>query len=72
MSKLLKSKEITPDQIYFCVGDEELIKKGKEYPIKVIERSDSSLNEEKDIATLFEWHIDIPTEYIVMVSACNP
>ena len=72
LSKLLKSKEITPDQIYFCVGDEELIKKGKEYPINVIERSDSSLNEEKDIATLFEWYIDIPTEYIVMVSACNP
>lgn len=72
INKLLQSKEITPNQIYFCVGDKELINKGNEYPINIIKRSDASLNEEKDITTLFEWHKDIPTKHIVMISACNP
>lgn len=72
LKKLLKSKEIEPNQIYFCVGDDELISKGNEYPINVVRRSEASLNEEKDIATLFEWHTEIPTEHLVMVSGCNP
>lgn len=72
LSKLLKSKEITPHQIYFCVGDDELIKKGFEYPVNVITRSQESLQEEKDIRTLFDWHTKLPTDHLVMVSACNP
>ena len=72
LSKLLKSKEITPDQIYFCVGEDELIEAGSKYPINIVRRSEASLNEEKDIKVLFEWHKDIPTEHLVMVSGCNP
>ena len=72
LTKLLKSKEINPNQIYFCVGEDELIKVGNKYPINVIKRSDASLNEEKDIKVLYEWHTEIPTKHLVMISACNP
>lgn len=72
LSKLMKSKEITPDQIYFCVGEEELIEAGSKYPINIVRRSQASLNEEKDITVLFDWHTSIPTEHLVMVSGCNP
>ena len=72
LTKLMKSKEVTPDQIYFCVGDDELIEVGSKYPINVVRRSKESLNEEKDITVLFEWHKHIPTDHLVMVSACNP
>ena len=72
LKKLLKSKVIRPQQIYFCVGDTELVKKGFEYPINVFIRSEESLNEEKEIPILYEWYREIPTRYIVMISACNP
>ena len=72
LNKLLKSKVISPQQIYFCVGDQELVDKGFQYPVNVFTRSEASLNEEKEVPVIYEWHKVIPTEYVVMVSACNP
>ena len=72
LTKLLKSKEVDPSQIYFCVGEDELIEVGNKYPINIIKRSDASLNEEKDIKVLYEWYTEIPTEHLVMISGCNP
>lgn len=72
LTKLMKSKEVSPSQVYFCVGDTALINKGSEYPFNVLKRSQASLNEEKDITVLYEWWKDIPTEHLVMISACNP
>ena len=72
LQKLLKSKKVTSQQIYFCVGDSELINKGSEYPFNIFRRSEASLNEEKKIPVIYEWHKVIPTKYVVMVSACNP
>jgi len=72
LTKLLKSKEIKSHQVYFCVGDDELIEKGFEYPVNVITRSQESLQEEKDIRVLYDWHTKLPTDHLVMISACNP
>lgn len=72
LQKLSNSKVISPSQVYFCVGDEELIQIGKNYPVNIFERSEESLNEENNPKTQFEWRHSIPTDYIVMVSACNP
>ena len=54
LTKLLQSKEVDPSQIYFCVGEDELIEAGNKYPINIIKRSNASLNEEKDIKVLYE------------------
>lgn len=72
LSKLKNSKVIKPEQVYFCVGDQELIDKGKQYPYNITIRSNESLNEERDIRVLYDWHSIIPTEHLVMISACNP
>jgi len=72
LDKLMESKEIKPEQIYFCVGDQELIDIGNQYPVNVYKRSQESLDEEKELKVLFEWHKALPTEHLVMVAACNP
>ena len=64
LSKLIKSKEITPDQIYFCVGEDELIEAGSKYPINIVRRSQASLNEEMSVTVFiilifFRYHFSV-------------
>ena len=72
LTKLTNLSTVSNSDIYFCVGDEELIEVGRKYPINIIERSEESLKEEKDIKVLYDWHTQIPTDHLVMISACNP
>lgn len=72
LDKVSKLKTITPNQVYFCAYEDELLNIANKYPINTIKRSKESANEEKDLTILYEWYKKIPTEYIVMVSACNP
>lgn len=72
LGKLSKLKTISLDQVYFCAYEDELIKIASKYNTNIIKRSEESANEEKDIKILFEWYKKLPTEYLVMVSACNP
>lgn len=72
LEKVSKLKSISPDQIYFCAYEEELLDVASKYPVNLYKRSKKSANEEKDTKILFEWYKDLPTPYLVMVSACNP
>lgn len=72
LKKVSNLKSIQPHQIYFCAYENELLQTASKHSINIIERSKGSSNEEKDIKVLFEWYNQIPTEYLVMVSACNP
>jgi CMP-N-acetylneuraminic acid synthetase len=72
LNKLTKLKTLPPSSVYFCAYEEELLNTAQKYPVNIIERSKESSLEEKDITLLFEWYKQIPTKYIVMVSACNP
>jgi CMP-N-acetylneuraminic acid synthetase len=72
LKKISNLKSIEPSQVYFCAYEDELIETASKYPINTIRRSKESANEEKDIKVLFEWYKQIPTNYLVMVSACNP
>lgn len=72
LNKVSTLKSINSDQIYFCAYEEELLDVAKKYPVNTIQRSKESAYEEKDIKILFEWYKHLPTEHLVMVSACNP
>lgn len=72
LNKIVKLNSISPQQVYFCAHEDELIRVAEKYPVNIFKRSKESSNEEKDLKILYEWHKLIPTEYIVMISACNP
>jgi CMP-N-acetylneuraminic acid synthetase len=72
LNKLTNLNSIDYSKVYFCAHESELLDVASHYPVNTIKRSKESANEEKDIKVLFEWAKDIPTEYIVMISACNP
>lgn len=72
LEKLTNLTSIDYSKVYFCAHEQELLKIASKYPVNTIKRSKASANEEKDIKILYEWVKEIPTEYIVMVSACNP
>lgn len=72
LKKVSNLKSIGSDQVYFCAYEDELLEVASKYPINTIKRSKESSQEEKDIKVLFEWYEQIPTDYLVMVSACNP
>ena len=72
LEKLTNLTSIDYSKVYFCAHEQELLKIASKYPVNTIKRSKASANEEKNIKILYEWVKEIPTEYIVMVSACNP
>lgn len=72
LKKVSNLKSLKPNQIYFCAYEKKLLNVASKYPINIIQRSKESSNEEKNIKILFEWYKQIPTKYLVMVSACNP
>ena len=72
LSKLVNLKTLPPSNVYFCAYEDELLDVAQKYPINTIKRSKESSLEEKDPTITFEWYKQIPTKYIVMVSACNP
>ena len=72
LSKLVNLNSIDYSKVYFCAHEQELLDIASNYPVNIIKRSKASANEEKDIKILYEWSKEIPSEHIVMVSACNP
>jgi len=72
LKKVSNLKSINSNQVYFCAYEDELLEVASKYHINTIRRSKESADEEKDIKVLFEWHKQIPTNYLVMISACNP
>lgn len=71
LQKLLACN-IPKEQIYLSVHENELKDIGKNYPIRIWERSYESANVDKGIQTLFDWWDKLPYKYVVMVSGCNP
>ena len=72
LKKISNLKSINSNQVYFCAYEDELLETASKYPVNTIKRSKESSQEEKDIRILFEWYNQIPTNHLVMVSACNP
>lgn len=72
LEKVSNLKSIESSQVYFCAYEDKLLETASKYPVNTIKRSKESSQEEKDIRILFEWYKQIPTNYLVMVSACNP
>ena len=72
LKKISNLKSINSNQFYFCAYEDELLETASKYPVNTIKRSKESSQEEKDIRILFEWYNQIPTNHLVMVSACNP
>ena len=72
LDKLINLTSIDYSKVYFCAHEQELLNVASNYPVNTIKRSKASANEEKNIKILYEWVKEIPTEYIVMISACNP
>jgi CMP-N-acetylneuraminic acid synthetase len=72
LKKVSNLKSIGLDKVYFCAYEDELLDVASKYSINTIKRSKESSQEEKDIKVLFEWYKQIPTNYLIMVSACNP
>lgn len=72
LEKVSNLKSIESSQVYFCAYEDELLETASKYPVNTIKRNKESSQEEKDIRVLFEWYKQIPTNYLVMVSACNP
>ena len=66
LEKLVKSKIIPNNQIYFSVFDDELIQIGKKYPINIFKRSFESANCDKGIDVMFEWYNKLPFKYVVV------
>tara|TARA_B100001094_G_scaffold328241_1_gene388197 strand:- start:322 stop:1005 length:684 start_codon:yes stop_codon:yes gene_type:complete len=72
LEKLVKSKIIPNNQIYFSVFEDELIQIGKKYPINIFKRSFESANCDNGIDVMFEWYNKLPFKYVVLISGCNP
>ena len=72
LKKVSNLKSIGLNKVYFCAYEDELLDVASKYSINTIKRSKESSREEKDIKVLFEWYKQIPTNYLIMVSACNP
>ena len=56
LNKIVKLNSISPQQVYFCAYEDELIRVAEKYPVNIFKRSKESSNEEKDLKILYEWH----------------
>jgi CMP-N-acetylneuraminic acid synthetase len=72
LDKLTNLTSVDYSKVYFCAHEQKLLDVASQYPINIIKRSKASANEEKDIKILYEWHTKIPTEHLIIISACNP
>jgi len=72
IEKVLNSKIIPKENIYFSVYEPELKDIGHKHGIKVFERSEKSAMCENNILDLYEWHDKLDYKYVVLISACLP
>ena len=73
LDKLLTSEEIPSENIRASVYETELFHEANiKRNIRTYTRSYDSANNDNDIKKIYEWHRDLPFEYVVIISACNP
>lgn len=72
LSKLSKLTTIPSKDIYLSCYEQELKDVANKYGINIFNRTKESSLEESDPFKLWEWHNQLPYEYVVLVSACNP
>ena len=72
LSKLSKLTTIPFKDIYLSCYEQELKDVANKYGINIFNRTKESSLEESDPLKLWEWHNQLPYEYVVLVSACNP
>lgn len=72
LSKLSKLTTIPSKDIYLSCYEQELKDVANKYDINIFNRTKESSLEESDPFKLWEWHNQLPYEYVVLVSACNP
>tara|TARA_R110001583_G_scaffold33731_2_gene113806 strand:+ start:181 stop:858 length:678 start_codon:yes stop_codon:yes gene_type:complete len=71
--KLIKSKVISPNNIYFSAHEKELKDVAKKHNINIFNRTEQSANSEGEpLSEIYEWHDQLPYKYVVLISACNP
>ena len=71
-NKLSKSKFISKNNIYLSSYEQELKDTATKHSINIFNRSQESSLEESDPLKLWEWHNQLPYEYVILISACNP
>lgn len=72
LDKLLESN-IPSDQIYASVYEDELFEEANtKRNIRTFRRSYESANNDNDIRKIYEWHDQLPYDYVVIISGCNP
>lgn len=72
LSKLSKLTTIPFKDIYLSCYEQELKDVANKYGINIFNRTKESSLEESDPLKLWEWHNQLPYEYVVLISACNP
>jgi len=72
LGKLVESKLIPNEQIYFSVYDKELIDIGNKYNINIFNRSYKSANIDGGMDVMFEWYNKLPYKYVILVHSCQP
>ncbi len=80
LEKLLQCKNLDRDRIYLSACEEELMEMARDLGIKIYNRPDKSISENKDnkanplihLRNVYSWAYVIDSEYFIMISACNP
>ena len=71
--KLIKSKVISPNNIYFSAHEKELKDVAKKHNINIFNRTEQSANSEGEpLSEIYEWHNQLPYKYVILINACNP
>ena len=71
-SKLSKLTTISPKDIYLSSYEQELKDVANKHNINIFNRTKESSLEESNPLKLWEWYNQLPYEYVVLISACNP
>jgi CMP-N-acetylneuraminic acid synthetase len=72
IQKVLDSKIIPEENFYVSVYEKELKDIVKDNGVQLYERSYESVNSEKSITKVYEWHDKLPYKYVILISACTP
>lgn len=71
--KLKQSNVFKIEDVYFSAYENELKDIAKKHGINIFHRSKRSAESEgQPLSEIYEWHNQLPYDYVVLISACNP
>ena len=73
LDKIKSVPIIRPDQFYFAVHEDELVKVGLEHNVQIFRRTQESADSES-LQEIYEWYKDLSKKYkyVILISGCNP